>query len=213
MRKGQKLIILSSLLAVIAVLTVGPTLSWLTSTSKPVINTFSGGIIAVQLDEALVGIDGKAVVGEGAQRVTANSYKYSAGAALDKDPTPTLLKGSEECYVFLLVENGLNDKFTINYDATSWRKVAESEEKTVYAYHTKVDALNSTEDVKLAPIFTRVTVSPELTAADIENMGEKKLCVTAFAVQTANIDAQTAAELAVEQFGLTGAEITVPSIE
>lgn len=213
MRKSQKLMIISSLLAVIAVLTIGPTLSWLSSTSKPVINTFAGGTIAVQLDEALVGPDGKAVVGEGAQRVTANSYKYSAGAVLDKDPTPTVLKGSEECYVFLLVENGLNDKFTMNYDTTSWRRVAESDGKTVYAYSTKVDALNSNEDVKLTPIFTRVTVSPELTAADIENMGEKKLCVTAFAVQTANLDAQTAAKLAVEQFGLTGAEITIPSIE
>ncbi len=212
MRKSQKLMLISSLLAVIAVLTIGPTLSWLSSTSEPVVNTFAGGTIAVRLDEALVGTDGKAVVGEGARRVTANHYRYVAGAVLDKDPTPTVLKGSEECYVFLLVENSLGDKFTMNYDTASWHKVAEAGENTVYAYSKKVDALTAAEDVQLNPIFTRVTVSPDLTAVDIENLGEKKLCVTAFAVQTAHVPAQTAAGLAVEQFGLTGAEITVPSI-
>ena len=61
-----------------------------------------------------MGSDGKAITGEGARRVTANRYKYIAGAVLDKDPTPTVLKGSEECYVFLCVENGLTDQFTMD---------------------------------------------------------------------------------------------------
>ena len=74
MRKSQKLLVTSLLLAVIAVLTVSPTLSWLSSTSAPVINTFAGGVISVKLDEALVGTDGKEITGEGAQRVNSNNY-------------------------------------------------------------------------------------------------------------------------------------------
>ncbi len=213
MRKSQKIMLISSLLAGIALLTIAPTLSWLFSTSSPVVNTFAGGAISIKLDEALVGTDGKAVVGEGAQRVAANSYKYVAGAVLDKDPTPTVLKGSEECYVFLLVENGLNDKFTMNYDTISWLKVAESENKTVYVYKTKLNALDSDKDIKLNQIFKTVTVSPELTATDIKGLGERKLCVTAFAVQTSNIDMKTAAELAVQQFGMPDVGVTVPSVE
>ena len=151
MRKSQKLLVTSLLLAVIAVLTVSPTLSWLSSTSAPVINTFAGGVISVKLDEALVGTDGKEITGEGAQRVNSNNYKYTAGAVLDKDPTPTVLKGSEECYVFLLVDNGLDDKFTINYDTASWLKVAQSEGKAVYAYSSRVNASESTEDIVLKP--------------------------------------------------------------
>ena len=210
MRKSQKFMLISSLLAVITMLTIVPTLSWLSSTSKPVINTFAGGTISIQLDEALVGTDGKAVVGEGAQRVTANSYKYIAGAVLDKDPTPTVQKGSDECYVFLLVENGLNDKFTMNYDTTSWLRVALTGSNTVYAYKNKVNAQKT--DVKLEPIFTTVTISQELTAEDIAGLGEATLCVTSFALQTANLDAAAAADLAVKQFGLIDADITVPAI-
>lgn len=46
MRKSQKFMLTSLLLAVIAILTVAPTISWLSSTSPPVINTFAGGLIS-----------------------------------------------------------------------------------------------------------------------------------------------------------------------
>ena len=212
MRKSQKLMVISLLLAVIAVFTVAPTLSWLSATSEPVVNTFGGGKISIRLDEALVGADGKAIAGEGAQRVTANSYKYVAGAVLDKDPTPTVLKGSEECYVFLCVENELNEKFTMNYNASSWLKVAEEEDKAVYVYSTRVNALDAENDVALTPIFTTVTVSDDLTAEDIAALGEKKLSVTAYAVQTASLESPAAIDLAVAQFLPDGAAADYPDI-
>lgn len=212
MRKSQKFMITSLLLAVIAMLTVAPTLSWLSSTSEPVVNTFAGGAIAVKLDEALVGTDGKALEGEDAQRVTGNSYKYVAGAVLDKDPTPTVLKGSEECYVFLCVENQLSDKFTMDYDTASWLKVAEAENKTVYIYKAKVNALESSEDVVLAPVFNTVTVSTELTSEDIAALGERTLSVTAFAVQTASLTSNAAIDLAVQQFLPGSAATEYPTV-
>ena len=57
-----------------------------------------------------------------------------------------VLKGSEECYVFICVENGLSDQFIINYDTQSWLKVAEADGKAVYVYSTKVDALAYTSN-------------------------------------------------------------------
>mgnify|MGYP000317351806 CR=1 FL=1 len=112
MRKSQKLMITSIMVAVIAMVTVGPTMSWLSATTDPVVNTFAGGAIALQLDESQVDANGKKMAD--APRVKENRYKYMAGAEMDKDPTVTVLKGSEECYVFLLVENELNEKFSIN---------------------------------------------------------------------------------------------------
>lgn len=212
MRKSQKLMLICLMLTLIAVVTVVPTFSWLSSTSQPVVNTFAGGAISIKLDEALVDTDGQAVEGEGAQRVNNNSYKYVAGAELDKDPTPTVLKGSEECYVFICVENGLSDKFTINYDTQSWLKVAEAEDKTVYAYSTKVDASASETDIVLKPIFTTVSVSDELTAEDIETLGERTLSATAYAVQTQAITAQAAIDLAVSQFLPEGTATDYPEI-
>ena len=76
-----------------------------------------------------------------------------------------------------------------------------------------MNAYESDTDISLEPIFTTVTISQELSEKDIEDLGERTLSVTAFAVQTANINAETASNLAAEQFGLTGAEIAVPSIE
>ncbi len=210
MRKSQKFMLTSLLLAVIAILTVAPTISWLSSTSPPVINTFAGGLISIKLDEALVGSDGKAITGEGAQRVTANRYKYIAGAVLDKDPTPTVLKGSEECYVFLCVENGLTDQFTMDYSTELWLKAAETEGKAVYVYHTAVNALEA--DIVLDPIFTTVTVSEDLTSEDIALLGERTLSVTAYAVQTHSISWRTAIDLAVAQFLPEGTVINYPLI-
>ena len=213
MKKSQKLMITSLLALVVVLLGIAPTLSWLFSTSQPVINTFSGGTIAIKLDEALVDADGKAIEGEGAQRVTANRYKYVAGAVLDKDPTATVLKGSEECYVFLCVENGLTEKFTMNYDTQSWRRVAEEEGKSVFIYNIKVDASESETDVVLPPVFTTVTVSEELTSEDIETLGERTICVTAYAVQTHSLTEKDAIALAVTQFLPDNTPADTPIIE
>lgn len=212
MRKSQKLMLICLMLTLITVVTVVPTYSWLSSTSQPVVNTFAGGAISIKLDEALVDTNGQAIEGEGAQRVNSNSYKYVAGAVLEKDPTPTVLKGSEECYVFICVENGLNKLFTINYDTQSWLKVAEADGKTVYVYSTKVDASQSETDIVLNPIFTTVTVSNELTAEDIETLGEKTLSATAYAVQTKAITPEAAIDLAVAQFLPDGTTVTYPEI-
>ena len=212
MRKSQKLMFICLMLTLIAVVTVAPTYSWLPSTRQPVVNTLARGVNSTKLDEALVDTDGQAIEGEGAQRVNSNSYKYVAGARLDKDPTPTVLKGSEECYVFICVENGLSDQFIINYDTQSWLKVAEADGKAVYVYSTKVDALASEADIVLNPIFTTVTVSDDLTAEDIETLGERTLCATAYAVQTKAITAQAAIDLAVSQFLPDGAATDYPEI-
>lgn len=200
MRKSQKAIIVSLLLAVIAAMTISPTLSWLSDTSDSVVNTFAGGAISIKLDEALVDANGKTVEGDSAQRVLENSYKYIPGAVLDKDPTVTVLKGSEECYVFMCVDNELNDLFTINYDTTSWLKVASNGNKTVYIYNSSINALMTDNDVVLNPIFTTITVSQDLTSQDVEEIGQKTVTATAYAVQAANIDRDEAINLAIEQF-------------
>lgn len=203
LRQRKKLIAACAAVALLLALTARPTFSWLSAQSETVVNTFAGGTISILLDEAPVGADGKKV--EGA-RTTANSYKYKAGATLDKDPRPTVLKGSEECYVFLCVENGLTDKFTMNYDTESWKEVARDGEKTVYAYKARVNALEAEEDKVLEPIFTTVTVSSALTAEEIAGLGERKLSITAYAAQTEALTPEKAIDLAVAHFLGEGAK-------
>ncbi len=79
---------------------VGGTVAYLTSTAN-VKNTFTVGSVNIKLDEAKVTPDGKAVTP--AERVTANDYKLMPGHEYTKDPTVTVLKGSEESYVRMKV--------------------------------------------------------------------------------------------------------------
>lgn len=209
MRKSKNFLVLMLSFVLIAVTFVSPTYSWLSAKSERVVNTFAGGAISIILDEAPVDTDGKEIEGN---RVTSNNYKYVAGAVLDKDPTPTVLKGSDSCYVFLCVENELNDLFSLNIDTQSWIKVSEAEGKTLYIYSTSVDASEAEEDVVLNPIFTKVTVSDDLTADDIEALGEKTLCVTAYAVQTEALSSAEAIDLAAAQFMPEGTSSTYVDI-
>ena len=98
------------------------------------------------------------------------------------------------------MENQLNDKFAINYDTESWLKVGEKDDKTVYAYKSKVNALHAEKDVALDPIFTEITVSEALTSDDVKQLGKKNLNVTAYAVQTASLKSDVAIDLAVVNF-------------
>lgn len=204
MKKSKNFLAFALAFAVIAATFVAPTFSWLSSQSEKVVNTFSGGAISVIIDEAPVDENGKKTQGD---RVTANNYKYVAGSVLDKDPTPTILKGSDECYVYLCVENDLTDLFSLDIDSSSWVLVAQKDGKAVYMYKEAVDASHAENDVALNPIFTHVTVSKELTAEDVEKIGERTLCVTAYAVQTEALSVSEANSLAAVQFGLTEEDI------
>ena len=97
--------------------------------------------------------------------------------------------------------------------SASWLKVAETDSKTVYAYKETVDAYDSEKDIVLTPIFTKVDIASDLSDTDITDLGERKLSVTAYAVQADNMDVKTACSLAAEQFGIDGATVTVPSIQ
>lgn len=198
MKKSKKFLTAFMAVVMIAACIAAPTYSWLSSRSEQVVNTFAGGAITVTVDEAQVDTDGKKI--DGGERVVANSYKYAAGSVLDKDPTPTVLKGSVECYVFLCVENELDDLFSMNINTADWTKVSEENGKAIYIYKETVDAENADEDITLTPIFTQVTVSKELTQDDVARLGEKNVNVTAYAIQTEALTQEEAINEACGQF-------------
>ena len=97
----KKKILVACLCVALAVLTIaGTTLAYLTD-SKEVKNTFAVGKVKITLNEADVDTDGTPI--EGAKRVTENEYKLMPGHTYTKDPTATVLDGSEEAYVRMKV--------------------------------------------------------------------------------------------------------------
>ena len=199
-----KYLLLGALIsAVVCTCAVVPTLSWLSSKSEEVVNTFEGEQVAISIDEGKVDKDGKKT--DDPERVSQNSYKFVAGSVLDKDPTPVVVKGSVDSYVFVCVENENDDIFSLNIDSENWLEIGSQDGKTLYAYKQSVDASASEEDIRLKPVFTKVTVSEEVTADRIkEASGKQFIKIQAFAIQTYAIETETAVDQAAEQFGISG---------
>ena len=100
MKTKSKALLLTLCAVLLVAASVLGTMAYLTSTDT-VTNTFTVGKVEIKLDEAKVNADGIPV--EGADRVTANSYKLMPGNTYTKDPTVTVKAGSEESYVRMKV--------------------------------------------------------------------------------------------------------------
>ena len=100
MKTKSKALLLTLCAVLLVAASVMGTMAYLTSNDE-VVNTFTVGSVNIKLDEAKVDDDGKAVAG--ADRVKANEYKLLPGLTYTKDPTVTVLDGSEESYVRMKV--------------------------------------------------------------------------------------------------------------
>lgn len=106
-------------LALVAALSIAGTLAYLTSTTQQVENTFSVGKVSIDLDEGK--FDKATGTHNPSERVKANDYgTLVPGVEYDKDPIVTVKKDSEDCYVFVKVQNGLG---TYESDAVGYTNI------------------------------------------------------------------------------------------
>lgn len=99
MKTAKKAMLMTLCAIILVVATVFGTMAYLTSDDE-VVNTFTVGNVAIKLDEAPVDVNGAAVSGA---RVKANEYKLMPGHTYTKDPTVTVVDGSEKSYVRMKV--------------------------------------------------------------------------------------------------------------
>lgn len=95
MKTKSKALLLTLCAVLLVAASVLGTMAYLTSTDT-VTNTFTVGKVEIKLDET-------DVTDPNGPRVKANSYKLMPGTTYTKDPTVTVLKGSEESYVRMKV--------------------------------------------------------------------------------------------------------------
>lgn len=95
MKTKSKALLLTLCAVLLVAASVLGTMAYLTSTDT-VTNTFTVGKVEIKLDET-------DVTNPNGPRVKANSYKLMPGTTYTKDPTVTVLKGSEESYVRMKV--------------------------------------------------------------------------------------------------------------
>ena len=88
-------------LTLIAIASTIITFALLTFETDTLVNTFTVGQVSLKLDETDVDETGTPI--PNANRVTGNEYKLIPGKEYVKDPTMTVLAGSEASYVRILV--------------------------------------------------------------------------------------------------------------
>lgn len=177
-KKAKKVVALLLCAVLLVVGSVTGTMAYLTS-QDTVTNTFTVGNVTITLDEANTDVYGVATSGRTSD---GNSYKLIPGHTYVKDPTIHVAAGSEVCYLFVKVENGISEvEATTNtianqMSARGWSVV----DGNVYKYATTIDARNSATNID-AIIFDTFTIDKDKT--DLTSFGDKKIIITAYAVQ------------------------------
>lgn len=178
MRKITKALLLVCCAVLLVVGSVVGTLAYLTSTDS-VTNTFTLGNVSISLDESNVDEYGNSL---GGTRVKANEYKLIPGHIYTKDPTVHVSSTSEDSWLFVKVQNGINsletptgNTITSQMAANGWTLVNGTTD--VYAYPNKVQ---KNADVK---VFETFAIDGSATYEQIKAAGDAKIVITAYAIQ------------------------------
>ena len=211
----KKIISLCLVIALVATAIAGATLAYFTDYTDVATNTFTVGNVDIELDEAKVNPEtGKAPSHD--DRVMKNEYKdIYPGLTVDKDPTVTVKKGSEPCYVRMFVkvdpatlekafpktdedfkaywsEEGyfLLEKLVAGWNASEWKPVNELDMKGgSYEFrYTKIVEENNEKDTVLPDLFKTITFPVELTNDQVAALQNFIVEVYAQAIQSEGFD-------------------------
>lgn len=186
---STKLVVLLLAVALLFGCGVGGTIAWLMTATAPVVNTFTVGNINITLSET-----------------TGENYKLIPGSDIEKDPLVTVKAGSEDCYLFVKIDEteSVDSNITtgtasadtyITYGVRSdWKKLG-NENVNENVYWCKVDesandqpfyVLSAGDGMANGHIHVKDTVTKAMLESDVAS--NLKLTFTAYAIQSANIE-------------------------
>lgn len=183
---AKKIVTAGLALVMVAGISVAGTLAYLTAESEEKINKFTVGGISIELAEPdwTYGSAGAKIV---------------PGDEVDKDPTVTVKANSENCFVYVGINNDLKLEDgtvagTLNITTSAWTEVGTTSDGTVVYRYTGDKASNgyvplAASDTELEKVFTTVTISG--TAVDEDNIQELEndtITVQAYAYQADNVE-------------------------
>ena len=124
-RKGMNMKPLAILLALTLLVgtAIGGTIAWLTDVTGPKVNTFTVGDIDITLNE------------------TKTQFTMVPGHTIDKDPVVAVLDGSQDCWLFVEIDESSNLLDYIEYAiAADWETVQDKDTNGVTVIGRKVMA-------------------------------------------------------------------------
>lgn len=215
--QGKKTVSVKFLMCLFAVVlllsfAIGGTIAWLTSQTDPVKNTFTVGNIQITLKEHVLDANGKHKDPEEFTTTGLQNIKMVPGRVIEKDPVVTVLAGSEECYVRVLVkiswqpeadpvfaQQEYADWFTF---AENWsvKRLFDGSYKTngqyvgqdIYELRYKGTVASSNED-RVLPVFTNISVPEDLDSRAVAALEGCGIELIAQAIQAEGFDSEVAA--------------------
>lgn len=201
----KKIVSVCLVVCLLATAIIGTTLAYFTDTAK-VTNTFTVGNVEITMDEAWVNAYGEKLDEDGevweeganlAGRVTANNYKLIPGRSYTKDPTIHVDADSEDCYLFVTIDNGISGVIEA-LDLDGWTYVA----KGNYYYYGEGKGTVMSKNGE-AVVFSGFTVLTTVDADGLKAVNGEQIVVNAYAVQADGFDtAQLAWDAAQGDLGL-----------
>ena len=160
-KKGLALVLALALMVVGA---VAGTLAWLTAKSDTVTNTFTTSDIKVKLEET-----------------TGTNYKMIPGYTIRKDPQATVLTGSEECYLFVKLDESTNFKNYMTYEMVEGWTVVPGETNVYFRKVLTTDIGTAYSVLKNNQVTVKGTVTKEMM--ETAEQDKPTLKITAYASQ------------------------------
>ena len=190
-KKAKKVVALLLCAVLLVVGSVTGTMAYLTSKAT-VTNTFTVGNVKITLDETDVD---NSTPGED-DRDIENEYHLLPGATYVKDPIVHVAAGSESCWVFVKVLNGLEgiesqasgyysiDTQIAGNGWSSYTTVGDAE--VYYKYHAK------SNDQTDLPVFASFTINSDISNTTLDGYKDKTIELTAYAIQSDGLDVDDA---------------------
>ncbi len=191
-KKG--ILILAASVVTTAAIAVGGTLAWFTSGDE-VKNTFTVGKVNISLEEPKVVKDGNDWFKTDEMVTLVNGVKGNTyqdiypGAVLPKEPIVKVEKGSEDCYVRMLVMVDNWDKMSAavkdyytgimkSFDNNGWKYVtnytygANNSKEMFVMNYTSMISKNTTADTSITAPFDKITVPTWVNQQDVSALKE-----------------------------------------
>lgn len=190
MKTKNKALLLALCAVSLVTASVFGTMAYLTDDDK-VTNTFTVGSVAITMDEEDVDHSSQNANG----RDQANKYKLLPGHEYTKDPQIHVDPTSEDCYLFVKVDNGIADiekagsKVADQMAANGWTNV--KGQANVYV-KMNGNALQIVKGGETVNVFEMLTIDGSVDGDTLKTYGDKSITVTAYAVQKDGFEGQSA---------------------
>lgn len=168
MKKGTKIFLLVLSFVLVIGVAVGTTLAFLRDTSNSLQNVFTVGNIDIELTE------------------TTSNYKLVACAEISKDPKVTVKENSEDCWLFIKVDESDGLDTVLQYEAADgWTEYSGYSGQGSLWYRQVSFSASAQEFYVLKD--NKVTVK-DVTTATIQGVQNPTLTFTAYACQQLSVE-------------------------